>query len=53
MLLAAKVGLPLRRLPGDLHWRGRHAELFAPLGTSLLLSLLLTLVLALVRYLRR
>ncbi len=53
LVLAGRFGLPLGRLPGDLHWRGRHTEVFAPLGTSLLLSVLLTLVLAIVHRLRR
>ena len=53
LLLAGKVGLPLGRLPGDLHWRGRRSEVWFPLGTSLLLSVVLSLVLALLRYFRR
>ncbi len=53
LLLAGRMGLPLGKLPGDFHWRGRHTEVFAPLGTSLLLSALLTLVLALLNHLRR
>ena len=44
VLLAARVGLPLGRLPGDLAWRGRYGALFVPLGTSLLLSFVLSLV---------
>ncbi len=52
-LLAGRFGWPLGRLPGDLHWRGRHTQIFAPLGTSLLLSLLLSLVLALLNHFRR
>ncbi len=43
VLLAARVGFPLGRLPGDLAWRGRHGALLVPLGTSLLLSLVLSL----------
>ncbi len=53
LLLAGRFGWPLGRLPGDLHWRGRHAQVFVPLGTSLLLSVFLSLVLALIRHLRR
>ncbi len=53
LLLAGRFGLPLGRLPGDLHWRGRHTEVWAPLGTSLLLSVLLTLVLSLLSRFRR
>ena len=53
LVLAGRLGLPLGRLPGDLHWRGRHVQLFAPLGTSLVLSLLLSLVFAALRWFRR
>lgn len=49
LVLASRLHLPLGRLPGDLHWRGRHTEVWFPLGTSLLLSVLLTLVLTLLR----
>ena len=48
-----RMGLPLGRLPGDLSYRGKHMQVFAPLGTSLLLSLLLSLILyALARFRR-
>ena len=53
LLLAGRFGLPLGRLPGDLHWRGKHAEVWAPLGTSLLLSILLTFVLSFLSRFRR
>ncbi len=44
VLLAARIGLPLGRLPGDLAWRGRWGGVFVPLGTSLLLSIVLSLL---------
>lgn len=53
VLALQRIGLPLGRLPGDLVFRGKHATVFAPLGTSLLLSILLTLVLLIVSRLRR
>lgn len=53
LLIAGRLHLPLGRLPGDLHWKGRRMEVWAPLGTSLLLSVLLSLGLALLRYWRR
>ena len=53
VLALERAGLPLGRLPGDLSFRGRHLQVFAPLGTSLLLSLLLSLVLYLVSRFRR
>ncbi|HEY0784278.1 MAG TPA: DUF2905 domain-containing protein [Acidobacteriaceae bacterium] len=42
--VAARMGLPLGRLPGDLSWRGRNATVFFPLGTSLLVSVVLSLL---------
>ncbi len=40
-----RAGIALGRLPGDFVWRGRHATVYAPLGTSLLLSVVLSLLL--------
>jgi len=48
LLLAARFGLPLGRLPGDLSYRGKHVSFFFPLGTSILLSLILSLILYLI-----
>ena len=48
-----RLGLPLGRLPGDLSYRGKSFQVFAPLGTSLLLSVLLSLLLYIVSRLRR
>ncbi|HUB29464.1 MAG TPA: DUF2905 domain-containing protein [Terracidiphilus sp.] len=45
LLLAARFGLPLGRLPGDLSYRGKNVSVFFPLGTSILISVLLTLIL--------
>lgn len=53
LVLLGRTGLPLGRLPGDMHWSGRNWSIFAPLGTSLLLSIVLTVVLAIIRHLRR
>jgi hypothetical protein len=55
MVLASRLGLPLGRLPGDLHWRSRNGntQVFFPLATSILLSLLFSLILWLVRSFRR
>jgi Protein of unknown function (DUF2905) len=44
LMLAGRFGTPIGRLPGDLSYRGKHASVFFPLGTSLLLSVLLSLV---------
>ncbi|MGI8773359.1 MAG: DUF2905 family protein [Acidobacteriaceae bacterium] len=53
LLLLARLGLPLGRLPGDISYRGKNVSFFAPLGTSLLLSLLLTVLLYLISRFRR
>ena len=45
VMALGRLGLPLGRLPGDLSFRGRGVQVFAPLGTSLLLSILLSLIL--------
>ena len=43
--LAAKVGLPLGRLPGDIRIQGQNFTCFIPLVTSIILSVLLTVIL--------
>ena len=43
--LAAKFGLPLGRLPGDIRIEGENFRFYFPLATCLLLSLVLTLLL--------
>ena len=44
IMLAARFGLPLGRLPGDVAYRGKHVSIFFPLGTSILISIVLSLV---------
>lgn len=53
LLLAARFGLPLGRLPGDMSYRGRNVSFFFPLGTSILLSVVLSLILFLISRFRR
>ncbi len=53
LLLAARIGLPLGRLPGDISYRGKNFSVFAPLGTSILLSLLLSALFYLISRFRR
>lgn len=43
--LAAKFGLPLGRLPGDIRIEGRGGSFYFPIVTSILVSLVLTVVL--------
>ena len=44
-LLAAKLGLPLDRIPGDIRIERGNLTWVVALGTSLLLSILLTIAL--------
>jgi len=45
MWLLGRTGLPLGRLPGDIHIEGEHVSCFVPLASMILLSILLTVVL--------
>ncbi|HEX4285771.1 MAG TPA: DUF2905 domain-containing protein [Terracidiphilus sp.] len=53
ILVAARMGLPLGRLPGDLSYRGKNFTVFAPLGTSILVSVLLSALLYFISRFRR
>ena len=53
LLTAARFGLPLGRLPGDLSYRGKNVSIFFPLGTSILISLVLSFLLYLISRFRR
>ncbi|HTH42005.1 MAG TPA: DUF2905 domain-containing protein [Terracidiphilus sp.] len=48
IMLAARFGLPLGRLPGDVAYRGKHVSVFFPIGTSILISIVLSLILYLI-----
>jgi hypothetical protein len=45
LILAAKMNLPIGRLPGDFTWRGKNTTVYFPLMTSIILSVVLSLVL--------
>jgi hypothetical protein len=45
LYLAAKFGLPLGRLPGDIRIEREGFSFYFPLATSILLSVVLTIVL--------
>ena len=47
--LLVMLGLPLGRLPGDMHMRRGNFSFYFPLATSILLSIILTLIFALFR----
>lgn len=53
LIFAGRIGLPLGRLPGDMAYRGKHVQVFFPLGTSILLSIVLSLLFYLLSHLRR
>jgi hypothetical protein len=43
--LAAKFGLPIGRLPGDIRIEGENGSFYFPITTSILVSVVLTIVL--------
>ena len=49
--LAAKFGLPLGRLPGDIRIEGENGSFYFPTASSILVSVVLTIVLNLVSFL--
>lgn len=54
MYLAAKFGLPLGRLPGDIRIEGENGSFYFPVTTSILVSAVLTIVLnVIVRLLKK
>jgi len=52
--LAAKLGIPLGRLPGDIRIEGENGSFYFPVTSSILVSVVLTLLLNLIsRFLRK
>jgi hypothetical protein len=52
--LAAKFGIPLGRLPGDIRIEGENGSFYFPITTSILVSVVLTIVINLIaRFLGR
>ena len=52
--LAAKFGIPLGRLPGDIRIEGENGLFYFPVTTSILVSVVLTIVLNLIsRFLQK
>ena len=43
--LAAKFGIPLGRLPGDIRVEGEHGSFYFPVASSILVSVILTIIL--------
>jgi hypothetical protein len=51
---AARFGLPLGRLPGDIRIEGPNGSFYFPLTSSILVSILLTIVINLaIRFLKK
>ncbi len=53
IVLAARFGLPLGRLPGDFSYKGRNVSFYFPLATSILVSVVLSVILYLISRMRR
>lgn len=51
--LAAKFGLPLGRLPGDIRIEGENGSFYFPITSSILVSVVLTIVLNVIVWLIR
>lgn len=52
--LAAKFGIPLGRLPGDIRIEGKNGSFYFPIVTSIVLSILLTVILnVIIRFFKR
>ena len=44
LILLGRTNLPLRRLPGDIVYRGKNTTFYFPLVTSILLSVVLSVI---------
>jgi hypothetical protein len=44
-MLAGRLGVPMGRLPGDFVYRGKHATVYFPLVTCIVISVVLTVIL--------
>jgi DUF2905 family protein len=55
LVVAARLNLPLGRLPGDFAWRSRsgNSSFYFPLATCLLVSILLTVLFWIIGALRK
>ena len=45
LILAGRLGVPMGRLPGDFVYRGKHATVYFPLVTCIVISVVLTVIL--------
>jgi hypothetical protein len=44
VMLLARTGLPLGRLPGDIVYRGKNTAFYIPLASCILISVVLSIV---------
>ena len=44
LFLGSRFGIPLGRLPGDIHVEGKNASFHFPLASSILVSIVLTIL---------
>ncbi|MBE0672847.1 MAG: DUF2905 domain-containing protein [Anaerolineales bacterium] len=52
--LAAKFGIPLGRLPGDIRIEGENGSFYFPITSSILVSVILSILLSLIsRFLKK
>ncbi|MGH9589925.1 MAG: DUF2905 domain-containing protein [Terracidiphilus sp.] len=52
LILAGRVGVPLGRMPGDFVYRGKHAAVYFPFVTCIVISVILTVILYVISRLR-
>ena len=53
LLTAARLGVPLGRLPGDFAYRGKSVSFYFPLGTCILVSAVLSILFYVISRMRR
>lgn len=54
VFLAAKFGIPLGRLPGDIRIEGENGSFYFPITSSILVSVILSIILNIItRFLRK
>ena len=52
--LAAKSGIPLGRLPGDIRLEGKNGTFYFPVASSILVSVIITILLnIIIRFLKK
>jgi hypothetical protein len=52
LVLLAKTGLPLGRLPGDVVYRGKNTTVYFPIVTCIVLSVVLSAVMYIIQKMR-